>query len=134
MIKSYLKLFLIILLPLVFTACSQEKEAEKWNVVFILADDLGWNQVGYHGTNYYETPNIDRISREGISFSNAYSANPVCSPTRASIMTGKNSARLHLTNYIPGSPYPFAKLTTPVNMFISREILGATSILSPKAM
>ncbi len=115
MIKSFLKSIAIILLPLALTACSPEKDAEeKWNVVFILADDLGWNQVGYHGSEYYETPNIDRISREGISFSNAYSANPVCSPTRASIMTGKNSARLHLTNYIPGSPYPFAKLTTPV--------------------
>jgi arylsulfatase A-like enzyme len=70
--------------------------------------------VGYHGTTFYETPNVDKIAAEGITFSNAYSANPVCSPTRSSIMTGKNPARLHLTNYIPGDPYPYAKLTTPV--------------------
>ncbi len=112
--KSYLKSLLMMMTPLLLTGCAQKAEPEKWNIVFILADDLGWNQVGYHGTDYYETPNIDRISREGISFSNAYSANPVCSPTRASIMTGKNSARLHITDYIPGSPYPYAKLTTPV--------------------
>ena len=113
MLKSFLKSAILFIIPLAFTACIQETAPEKWNIVFILADDLGWNQVGYHGSDYYETPNIDRISAEGISFSNAYSANPVCSPTRGSIMTGKNSARLHLTNYIPGSPYPHAILTTP---------------------
>lgn len=84
---------------------------KKWNVVFILSDDLGWNQVGYHGiTDFYETPNIDQIAREGMHFTNAYTANPVCSPTRASIMTGKNPARLHLTDFIPGGIYPYEKL------------------------
>jgi arylsulfatase A len=114
MFRFFLKSAILIILPLLFTACTHETGQEKWNVVFILADDLGWNQVGYHGTKYYETPNIDKISADGISFSNAYSANPVCSPTRASIMTGKNSARLHITDYIPGSPYPYARLTRPV--------------------
>ena len=114
MFRSFLKYAAIVIISIAFTACTQEAGPEKWNIVFILADDLGWNQVGYHGTLYYETPNIDRISAGGISFSNAYSANPVCSPTRASIMTGKNPARLHLTDYIPGSPYPYAGLATPV--------------------
>ncbi|MDZ7765869.1 MAG: sulfatase-like hydrolase/transferase [Melioribacteraceae bacterium] len=90
-----------------------EKENTKWNVVFILADDLGWNQVNYHGFGFYETPNIDRIAEAGIQFTDAYSASPVCSPTRASLMTGKNPARLHMTDYIPGSPYPYAKLNRP---------------------
>ncbi len=83
------------------------------NLVFIVADDLAWNQVGYHGTDFYETPNIDAIAREGMHFSNAYAANPVCSPTRASLMTGKNPARLGITDYIPGSPYPYARLRRP---------------------
>jgi arylsulfatase A-like enzyme len=87
------------------------KTGEKWNIVFILSDDLGWNQVGYHGFDFYETPNIDRIAGEGMFFTDAYSAAPVCSPTRASIMTGKYPARLHLTDYIPGSPFPYAKVT-----------------------
>ncbi len=86
---------------------------KKWNIVFILSDDQGWNQVGYHGFEFYETPNIDRIATEGMYFTDAYAAAPVCSPTRASIMTGKYPARLHLTDYIPGSPYPYAKVTTP---------------------
>ncbi len=114
-------LLIVSLLSLIFVAfvlqsCESGKDIteEKWNVVFILADDLGWNQVGYHGTKYYETPNIDKIAAAGIQFSDAYSANPVCSPTRASIMTGKNPARLHITDYIPGSPYPYARLKNPV--------------------
>src|SRR5688500_12867832 len=56
------------------------------NVVLVLADDMGWNQVGYHGSKFYETPNIDRIAREGIQFRHAYSAAPICSPTRAALM------------------------------------------------
>lgn len=83
------------------------------NIVFILSDDQGWNQVGYHGFPYYQTPNIDRISQEGIYFTDAYSASPVCSPTRASIMTGKNPARLHITDYIPGGLFPYAPLRSP---------------------
>jgi arylsulfatase A len=102
-----------ILLPLCQGCGIRGNEAVKpLNIVFILSDDQGWNQVGYHGiTDYYETPNIDRIAREGMYFTNAYSASPVCSPTRASIMTGKNPARLHLTDYIPGGLYPHARLT-----------------------
>ena len=87
--------------------------AKKWNVVFILTDDQGWNQAGYHGFDFYETPNIDRIAREGMHFTDAYAAAPVCSPTRASIMTGKHPARLHLTDYIPGNPWPYRKCLTP---------------------
>ncbi len=94
-------------------SCSALKSLKPWNIVFILSDDLGWNQVGYHGTRYYETPNIDRIAREGMQFTDAYSAAPICSPTRASIFTGKYPARLHLTDYIPGNPFPYQKLTTP---------------------
>jgi arylsulfatase A-like enzyme len=86
---------------LLFTGCV--KESPLPNVIFILADDLGWPQTSAYGSTYYLTPNIDRLSREGIRFTDAYAACGVCSPTRASIMTGKYPARLHLTNYIPGS-------------------------------
>jgi arylsulfatase A-like enzyme len=83
------------------------------NILFILSDDQGWNQVGYHGFDYYETPNIDRIAREGIHFTSAYSSAPICSPTRAALMTGKYPARLHLTDYIPGNPHEDRPLVTP---------------------
>ena len=93
--------------------CSGNGQKKKLNFVFLLADDLGWNQVGYHGTSFYETPHIDRLAKDGMSFTDAYAACPVCSPTRASIMTGKYPARLHLTDFIAGNPYPFAKLKQP---------------------
>ena len=91
-------------------------ETAPWNIVLIVADDLAWNQVGYHGTDFYETPSIDAIASSGMRFSQAYSANPVCSPTRASLMTGKNPARLGITDYIPGSPYPYARLLRPAEI------------------
>lgn len=83
------------------------------NILMILSDDQGWNQVGYHGSDWYETPNIDRIAREGIHFTSAYAAAPICSPTRAALMTGKYPARLHLTDYIPGNPHADRPLVTP---------------------
>ena len=70
------------------------------NIVFILIDDMGWRDLGCYGSEFYETPNIDRLCREGMSFTNAYAACPVCSPTRASIMSGKYPARVGVTNFI----------------------------------
>ncbi len=72
------------------------------NVVFFLVDDLGWSDVGCYGSDFYETPNIDRLASEGVRFTNAYAACHVCSPTRASILTGKYPARLHLTDWLAG--------------------------------
>ncbi len=83
------------------------------NFLFILADDLGWSQIGCYSSNFYETPNIDRLAREGMRFTDAYAACPVCSPTRASIMTGKYPARLHLTDFIAGGEFPYEKYTQP---------------------
>jgi len=74
----------------------------KPNFVFILIDDLGWADVGCNGSRFYETPNIDKLASEGMRFTDGYAACPVCSPTRASIMTGKYPARLHLTDYLVG--------------------------------
>jgi len=83
------------------------------NLLFILADDFGWSQLGCYGSDYYESPNIDRLAREGMRFTDAYAACPVCSPTRASIMTGKYPARLHLTDFIAGGSYPYERLRQP---------------------
>jgi arylsulfatase A len=84
------------------------------NIVFLLLDDLGWKDFGCYGGSYYDTPNLDRLAAEGVRFTDAYAACPVCSPTRASIMTGKYPARLHLTDWIPGrKQWPAAKLLTP---------------------
>jgi len=72
------------------------------NVVLVIIDDLGWRDTGAYGSEFYETPNIDRFAVEGARFTQFYAASPVCSPTRASIMTGKHPARLHITNWIGG--------------------------------
>jgi arylsulfatase A-like enzyme len=81
-------------------SCSTKKQP---NFVFILVDDLGWADVECNNPeSFYETPNIDRLAENGIRFTNAYSANPVCSPTRAAIMTGKHPNRVNITDWIPG--------------------------------
>jgi arylsulfatase A-like enzyme len=76
--------------------------AERPNVVFILADDLGINDLGCYGRRDHRTPNLDRLAREGMRFTSAYCAQPICSPSRAALLTGRTPARLHLTTYLPG--------------------------------
>ncbi len=76
----------------------------KPNVVFFLVDDLGWSDVGCYGSQFHETPAIDQLAKEGILFSNAYSTCHVCSPSRASILTGKYPARTNLTEWLGGRP------------------------------
>lgn len=85
---------------------------EPPNILLILADDQGLHQIGCYGTSFYETPHIDSLARDGMKLLDAYAACPVCSPTRASIMTGQYPARLHITDYIPGRA-PKDKLLTP---------------------
>lgn len=83
------------------------------NIVLILVDDLGWTDLGCYGSDLYETPHIDRLARDGMKFTQAYSACTVCSPTRASILTGKYPARLHVTDWIPGLLPANPKLLVP---------------------
>jgi arylsulfatase A-like enzyme len=87
---------------------------KKLNFIFILIDDLGWKDLSIYGSEFYETPNIDRLAEEGVIFTNAYSASPVCSPTRASIFTGKYPARIGITNFIGGRDK--GKLLPPENL------------------
>jgi arylsulfatase A-like enzyme len=72
----------------------------KPNIVFILADDLGWAELGSYGNTFNETPNIDELAREGMRFTDAYAAAPVCSPYRAALMTGQYPARVGITDYL----------------------------------
>jgi arylsulfatase A-like enzyme len=89
--------------------------AEKPNIIFILTDDYGWADLGCYGSTFYETPNLDRLASQGTRFTDAYAACNVCSPTRASILTGKYPARLNLTDWLPGrSDRPDQKLNRPV--------------------
>lgn len=89
---------------------------EKFNIVFLLADDLGWSDTSTYGGDLVETPNLDRLSKSGVRFTNAYAASPVCSPTRASFLTGKYPARLHMTTWYEAAENPphDKKLVPPV--------------------
>ena len=80
----------------------QAAEARQPNVVFFLVDDLGWSDVGCNGSSFYDTPNIDQLAAEGVRFTSGYAACHVCSPTRASILTGKYPATLNLTDWLNG--------------------------------
>lgn len=89
------------------------------NIVVFLVDDLGWGDLGCYGNTFHETPNIDRLARESVKFTSAYAGAPVCSPSRAAILTGRSPARLHLTQWIPGTTYPHKKLLeapTPLHL------------------
>lgn len=89
-------------------------ESPRPNVVMILVDDMGWADLGCYGSTFHESPNIDRLALRGMKFTNAYAACPVCSPSRAAILTGKHPARLHLTDWLPGrTDRPSQKLLRP---------------------
>jgi len=103
--RSFLKTAGVAAISLAFGEAAVPKLAKKLNMVFILVDDLGWKDLGCFGSSFYETPNIDRLAGESMKFTNAYAACPVCSPTRASIMTGKYPARMDNTDYF-GAPQP----------------------------
>ena len=91
------------------------QQSPRPNIVLIVIDDFGWADLGSYGSTYHETPNLDALARRGMRFTDAYAACPVCSPSRAAIMTGKYPARLHLTDWLPGRPdRPSQKLLRPL--------------------
>ena len=90
-------LFIFLLIAVSVTA------KKKTNFVFFLADDMGMMDLGTYGSTFHETPNIDQLAKTGMKFNYGYAACPVCSPTRASIMTGRHPVRVDITDWIPGS-------------------------------
>ena len=102
-----------LLLPLLLLTVSAFAAEPKPNIVLVLIDDIGQTDLGCYGSKFYETPNVDKLARDGMRFTNAYSGCTVCSPTRASLLTGRSSAALHLTDFIAGYNMPFAKLKIP---------------------
>lgn len=120
----------LLLLPLLAIALASTRAAtpgapDQPNIIFFLADDLGWHDTSCYGSRFYQTPAIDRLAQRGMRFTNAYAANPFCSPTRASILTGQYPGRIRLTvpcchlkeerteTVMPASAAPTVKLLTP---------------------
>lgn len=114
-------------LVLTSTGMAESKETnegeQRPNFVFFLVDDLGWMDIGANGSSFYETPNIDRLAKEGVRFTQAYAGSPVCSPTRASILTGKNPARINLTQWIGGPGKPDYERNLPLEEVTFPELL-----------
>ena len=94
-----------VFLALIITLCSCSQEQENPNILLIVVDDLGYSDLHCYGNELVETPNIDRLASEGVRFTQAYASCTVCSPTRASIMTGKNPVAVNITDWIPGNQY-----------------------------
>jgi len=92
---------------------NKKKPKGKPNVILIVVDDMGWTDLTTYGSDFYQTPNIDKLAQSGIKFTDSYATCTVCSPTRASLMTGKYPARLHLTDWIAGHKRPYAPLMVP---------------------
>ena len=100
-------------LPLLLLTLTGLVRAAQPNFVVFLTDDLGCTDLACYGSKFYETPNLDRLAKDGMKLTQCYSACTVCSPTRAAMMTGKWPAELHLTDWIAGHNRPFAKLKIP---------------------
>ncbi len=92
---------------------NKKKSRKKPNVVLIVVDDMGWTDLTTYGSDFYQTPNIDKLAQDGIKFTDSYATCTVCSPTRASLMTGKYPARLHLTDWITGHERLYGKMMIP---------------------
>ena len=104
---------------------------KKPNIVFILADDLGWMDTSLYGSKFCETPNIDRLAKRGMMFTQAYAANPLCSPTRASIMTGQYPARIGITApvcHLPEEKFEATASDTGAPQFKSAGCESATRL------
>jgi arylsulfatase A len=104
---------LLLLAGLVSSISAATGPAAKLNVVLILADDLGWTDLATYGSDFHETPHLDRLARAGVKFTQSYSACTVCSPTRAALLTGKYPARLRITDWIPGDMPDNPRLLVP---------------------
>ena len=104
----------MILLMVVIAGCEETKKEDfdesieqttHPNIIFIMADDLGWSDLSAYGSDFYETPNLDNLATKGIKFTNAYASAPVCSPTRASFLTGKPPAVVGITEHLRGREF-----------------------------
>jgi arylsulfatase A-like enzyme len=103
----------LVLGSLSMQSCSVDVQHQNPNFIFILVDDLGITDLSCYGSKFYESPNLDKLAKTSVRFTNAYASSPVCSPTRASIMTGQHPVRLNITDWIPGLDPKDKKLLGP---------------------
>jgi len=128
-IKTKLHGLILLLFVAILASCS--KQQTQPNVIFFMVDDMGWKDLGCYGSSFYDTPNIDGFASQGVRFTDAYAACHVCSPTRASLITGKYPASINLTDWLPGRrDFPFQKLkNVKINQHIPYDLKTFPEIL-----
>lgn len=127
---------IIVLSVALMSAISSLSQQQKPNVILILADDLGWADLRCYGSAFYETPHLDKLAAQGARFTRAYATAPVCSPTRASIMTGKYPVKTGVTDWIPGrqvnnKAWPYEKMLarpTAFQLALEEETLAEIAL------
>ncbi|UCD29013.1 MAG: sulfatase [Planctomycetota bacterium] len=133
--QAIVRFIIVLIAPLVLpystTADQAAGNLPKPNFIIILIDDLGWADVGCYGSTFYETPNIDTMAAEGMKFTDGYAACPVCSPTRAAILTGKYPARLKLTEFLYGQRIERSSPILPAKykQYLGREEVTIAEVL-----
>ncbi len=126
---------ILLLITLLLSSCDKNKDIQRPNIVIINVDDLGWKDLGYTGSHYYETPNIDQLSRSGMVFTNGYASAANCAPSRASLMTGKWSTRhgIYTVASSERGESRYRKLIPTKNIItLSKEFPTIASILGTK--
>jgi len=111
--KRNLVLMIFGLISTTFMIQTVSAKSSKPNFVFFLVDDFGWGSISAMGDEFLETPNIDKLAKSGMQFTNGYAACTVCSPSRAAILTGAYPGRTKLTDWIPGHNKYIRKLQIP---------------------
>lgn len=111
-------------LPMSPAAAADKKR--KPNFIFILADDLGWNELGCFGNKFNETPNLDKLAKQGMLFTNAYAASTVCSPSRSGLLSGQYPVRCGITNYL----YPRATNHLPKDKITLAQVFKANGYVT----
>lgn len=108
-----MKFLTALFLMIIILGCDSKTTYKKPNIILFVVDDLGWTDLSSYGSDLYQTPNVDKLVANGVKFTNAYASCTVCSPSRASLMTGKYPARINCTDWISGHQKPFAKKKIP---------------------
>ena len=142
--RNHIFLVFTIILPLCGVVQSQNRPADdKPNFVLIVADDLGFADLSMHGSKQIKTPNIDRLAEAGINFTNGYVSSPVCSPSRAGFLTGRNQVRFGHDNNLaanqPGFDPPYRRMKGDVQLEVPgpgdyREHHGHDQLRSPPGL
>ena len=110
--KKPFSICLVLLLPAICLFAVAKKPTQP-NIILIFIDDLGWGDIGCYGNDFIDTPNIDKLAKEGMRFTDSYAAGAVCSPTRCAVQSGQNQARIGITAHIPGHWRPFERVINP---------------------